>query len=58
MTENHDPAPEADREEQQQPVFGEDAPAPVGAPLDADPADVAEQAAPVPVDEDDERPGG
>ncbi|WP_019815593.1 hypothetical protein [Saccharomonospora saliphila] len=55
MTENHDLAPEADVEEQEQAVAGgEEVPASVGVPLDANPADVAEQSAPVPVDEDDE----
>ncbi len=55
MTENHDLVPEADVTEQQLPaVDTADHPVETGVPMEADPADVAEQAAPVPHDEDDE----
>ncbi|WP_298176547.1 hypothetical protein [Saccharomonospora sp.] len=55
MTENHDLAPEVDVNEQQVPVTpAVDTPAETGMPMEADPADVAEQAAAVPHDEDDE----
>jgi hypothetical protein len=55
MTENHDLAPEADVDEQQRPEQGTDTePAEVAVPLEANPADAAEQSASVPLDEDDE----
>ncbi|EIE98331.1 hypothetical protein [Saccharomonospora glauca] len=59
MTENHDLAPEADVTEQQLPATDTvDYPVEPDVPIEADPADVAEQAAVVPHDEDDEfRPG-
>ncbi|PXY27562.1 hypothetical protein [Prauserella muralis] len=59
MDGKRDLAPDADVDEQRQPVrAGEAEPADTPVPLDADPADAAEQAAPVPVDdEDDYRPG-
>lgn len=58
MTENQDLVPEADAEEQREPARGGEEPdadrAGMRVPLEADPADVAEQAAPVPLDEEDE----
>ncbi|CAM2824029.1 hypothetical protein SAXI111661_03510 [Saccharomonospora xinjiangensis] len=59
MTENHDLAPEADVTEQQLPATETaDVPVETRVPMEANPADVAEQAAPVPYDEDDDfRPG-
>ena len=55
-------APEADAAEQAQPLDDRDAVAgaeqtgePAGIPWEADPADAAEQAVPVPVDEDEYR---
>ncbi|EHK86050.1 hypothetical protein ACWGRK_09760 [Saccharomonospora azurea] len=59
MTENHDLAPEADVTDQQLPVTDSaDHPVEPSVPMEADPADAADQATPVPHDEDDEfRPG-
>lgn len=58
MTENHDLVPEADVEEQREPARGdyevEQEQTGPGFPLEANPADVAEQAASVPLDEDEE----
>ncbi len=55
MSENHDLSPEADVTEQQTPVTpAADTPVETGIPMEADPADVADQASPVPLDEDDE----
>ncbi|GAA1202439.1 hypothetical protein [Prauserella alba] len=70
MTENHDLAPASDVDEQRRPVVDdiergeftddtgagdEPGPAEVSVPLDADPADVADQAEPVAVDDDEYR---
>ncbi|KID29712.1 hypothetical protein [Prauserella rugosa] len=66
MTENHDLAPDADVDEQRRSLVesGEglegaagsgSEPAPASVPFDADPADAAEQAEPVPFDDDEYR---
>lgn len=63
MTENHDLAPDVDVEQQRRPLSesGEapedaagagSAPDPPWVPFEADPADAAEQAEPVPLDDD------
>ncbi|NIJ13231.1 hypothetical protein FHU38_003575 [Saccharomonospora amisosensis] len=58
MTENHDLVPDADADEQREPVGGGDEGdvdrAGMRVPFEANPADVAEQAVPVPLDEEDE----
>ncbi|PXY21986.1 hypothetical protein [Prauserella flavalba] len=55
MSDNHDLVPHADADEQRRPVGEGDAgtPSEVAVPLEADPADAAEQAASVPFDEED-----
>lgn len=70
MTENHDLAPAPDVDEQRRPAVDdvehgeftgdtetgyEPGPAGVSVPMDADPADVAEQAEPVEIDDDEYR---
>ena len=51
------PVPDADAVEQQQPAVPDEpvSELPAELPLEADPADAAEQAIPVPLDEDEER---
>ncbi|PXY20442.1 hypothetical protein DI005_27095 [Prauserella sp. PE36] len=55
MSHNHDLVPHADVDEQRRSVSEGDAgtPSDVSVPLEADPADAAEQAAAVPFDEED-----